>query len=240
MRRVRILPASKLAPNVTRIPAFRQSWAAKGRRRGVPRRRLLPFRRRWGMRADGRLYVGHELGEPALQGPEGRHPQLRPAVERHPRGVGLDPGRGQRRLVRDSLVLVRAQEAVLHHVHVALCGDHGPVLLDEDEDVRGDQEEDPRRHRRLPEERRLHGLALLEVWGDGLRALLALFLIDRHAAYAAFCTLPAFRQRVQTYSRRGAPPTSIRTFWRFGLKRRLVATIEWLRLCPNAGFLPHT
>ena len=27
----------------------------------------------------------------------------------------------------------------------------------------------------------------------------------------------------------------IRTFCRFGLNRRLVATIEWLRLCPNAG-----
>jgi hypothetical protein len=27
----------------------------------------------------------------------------------------------------------------------------------------------------------------------------------------------------------------MRTFWRFGLKRRLLAIIEWLRLCPNAG-----
>jgi hypothetical protein len=45
---------------------------------------------------------------------------------------------------------------------------------------------------------------------------------------------------VQTYSRRGDPATWIRTFWRFGLNRRLVATIEWLRLCPKAGFLPHT
>jgi hypothetical protein len=53
-------------------------------------------------------------------------------------------------------------------------------------------------------------------------------------------TLDAFRQRVQTYSRRGVPSTSIRTFWRFGLKRRFVATIEWLRLCPNAGPFPHT
>jgi hypothetical protein len=44
---------------------------------------------------------------------------------------------------------------------------------------------------------------------------------------------------VQTYSRRGAPATSMRTFWRFGSKRRLVATIEWLRLCPNEGPFPH-
>jgi hypothetical protein len=45
---------------------------------------------------------------------------------------------------------------------------------------------------------------------------------------------------VQTYSREGAPPTEMRTFWRFGLKRRLVATIEWLRLFPNDGPFPHT
>ncbi len=52
-------------------------------------------------------------------------------------------------------------------------------------------------------------------------------------------TFEAFRQRVHTYSRRGVPFTEIRTFWRFGLKRRLVATIEWLRLWPNAGPFPH-
>ena len=50
-------------------------------------------------------------------------------------------------------------------------------------------------------------------------------------------TLPALRQRVQTYSRRGAPPTEIRTFWRFASKRRLVATIECDLLCPKAGRL---
>src|SRR5581483_4274686 len=32
----------------------------------------------------------------------------------------------------------------------------------------------------------------------------------------------------------------MRTRWRFGSKRRLVATIEWLRLWPNAGPFPHT
>ncbi len=52
-------------------------------------------------------------------------------------------------------------------------------------------------------------------------------------------TLPAFRQRVQTYSLLGVEPTRIRTFWRFGSKRRRVATIEWLRLLPKAGFLPQ-
>ncbi len=57
--------------------------------------------------------------------------------------------------------------------------------------------------------------------------------------YSALTTLPAFRQRVQTYTRRGALPTRIRTFWRLGSKRRLVATIEWLRLLPNAGPLPQ-
>ena len=37
----------------------------------------------------------------------------------------------------------------------------------------------------------------------------------------------------------GVPPTSMRTFCRFGLKRRRVATIEWLRLLPNAGPFLH-
>ena len=52
-------------------------------------------------------------------------------------------------------------------------------------------------------------------------------------------TLPAFRQRVHTYTRRGEPPTTARTFWRLGLNRRLVATIEWLRECPKEGPLPQ-
>lgn len=52
-------------------------------------------------------------------------------------------------------------------------------------------------------------------------------------------TLFAFRQRVHTYTRCTRPSSSIRTFWRFGLKRRRVATIEWLREFPNAGFLPQ-
>jgi hypothetical protein len=64
-------------------------------------------------------------------------------------------------------------------------------------------------------------------------------LAPRAKPQAAFRTLPDFRQRVHTYSRRGVPPTSMRTFCRFGLKRRLVATIEWLRLFPNAGPFPH-
>jgi len=53
-------------------------------------------------------------------------------------------------------------------------------------------------------------------------------------------TLPAFKQRVHTYTRRGVPPSSIRTRCKFGSKRRLVATIEWLRLLPNAGPFAHT
>jgi DNA-3-methyladenine glycosylase I len=31
-----------------------------------------------------------------------------------------------------------------------------------------------------------------------------------------------------------------RTRWRLGSKRRFVATIEWLRLCPKPGFFPQT
>ena len=51
--------------------------------------------------------------------------------------------------------------------------------------------------------------------------------IGHAAALEALVTLPAFRQRVHTYTRlRGALPTMIRTFWRFGSKRRFVATME--------------
>src|ERR1044072_6740735 len=32
----------------------------------------------------------------------------------------------------------------------------------------------------------------------------------------------------------------MRTRWRFGLNRRLVATIDWLLECPNAGAFPQT
>jgi hypothetical protein len=42
----------------------------------------------------------------------------------------------------------------------------------------------------------------------------------------ALVTLPALRQRVHTYSRLDAPPTSMRIFCRFGSKRRFDATIE--------------
>jgi len=52
-------------------------------------------------------------------------------------------------------------------------------------------------------------------------------------------TLPALRQRVQAYTRRGAFPTTILTFCRFGSKCRFVATIEWLRLLPNEGPFPQ-
>ena len=44
---------------------------------------------------------------------------------------------------------------------------------------------------------------------------------------------------MQTYARVGDPFRITRTRWRFGLKRRLVATIEWLRLLPNDGFFPQ-
>src|SRR5215213_101118 len=41
------------------------------------------------------------------------------------------------------------------------------------------------------------------------------------------------------YALLATPSISTRTRCRFGLKRRLVATIEWLRLFPNDGFLPQ-
>src|SRR5437764_11244551 len=54
-----------------------------------------------------------------------------------------------------------------------------------------------------------------------------------------YTTLFRSRQRVHTYTRRGVPESMIRTRWRLGLNRRFVATIEWLRLWPNAGAFPH-
>src|SRR3954470_5192606 len=55
----------------------------------------------------------------------------------------------------------------------------------------------------------------------------------------ALVTRPLFRQRVHTYARVGEPLSRMRTRWRFGSKRRFVATIECERLFPNAGFLPQ-
>ena len=46
-------------------------------------------------------------------------------------------------------------------------------------------------------------------------------------------------QRVQTYARVAVPFSITRMRCRFGLNRRFVATIEWLRLCPNDGFFPQ-
>jgi hypothetical protein len=46
-------------------------------------------------------------------------------------------------------------------------------------------------------------------------------------------------QRVQTYARVAFPSRKTRTRCRFGLKRRFVATIEWLRFWPNEGFFPQ-
>ena len=56
----------------------------------------------------------------------------------------------------------------------------------------------------------------------------------------AFSTLPPLRQRVQMYARWALPAIRTRTFCRFGLKRRFVATIEWLRLFPKPGFFPQS
>jgi hypothetical protein len=58
-------------------------------------------------------------------------------------------------------------------------------------------------------------------------------------AQMAFWTFPAFRHRVQTYARCALPFKSTRTRWRFGSKRRFVATIEWLRWLPKPGFFPQ-
>src|SRR5690242_14637707 len=66
------------------------------------------------------------------------------------------------------------------------------------------------------------------------------FADGRGETQMAFWTLPALRQRVQTYARVALPFRSTRTRWRFGSKRRFVATIEWLRWLPKPGFFPQT
>jgi hypothetical protein len=44
---------------------------------------------------------------------------------------------------------------------------------------------------------------------------------------------------VQTFSRRGAPFTTARTFWTFGFHRRGVRRCEWDTRIPNPGFFPQ-
>src|SRR5688500_18662840 len=47
-------------------------------------------------------------------------------------------------------------------------------------------------------------------------------------------------QRVQTCMRLTAEPTITRTFWRFGIQRRLDTLWAWLTRLPNTGALPQT
>ena len=54
-------------------------------------------------------------------------------------------------------------------------------------------------------------------------------------AVAAFCTLKPLRHEAQTHARFMALPSWMRTFCRFGFKRRRVALKEWLRALPNSG-----
>src|SRR5438309_1277599 len=64
--------------------------------------------------------------------------------------------------------------------------------------------------------------------------------VGRSTSYAtALVTFPALRHRVHTYARWAFPFRRTRTRWRFGSKRRFVATIEWLRLLPKLGFFPQ-
>ena len=47
-------------------------------------------------------------------------------------------------------------------------------------------------------------------------------------------------QRVQAYTRRGAPLTSTSVFCTLGSQRRLVLRFEWLTLWPKVAPLPHS
>jgi hypothetical protein len=55
----------------------------------------------------------------------------------------------------------------------------------------------------------------------------------------ALTTFPAFKHLVQTYSLRFLPSTKIDTFWRLGIKSRLVCCMECDTLMPTTGFFPH-
>src|ERR1044071_8697058 len=57
---------------------------------------------------------------------------------------------------------------------------------------------------------------------------------------AAFSSLPERRQRVHTATCFARPFTSARTFWMFGLNRRLVTLLAWLTFWPAIRILPHT
>jgi hypothetical protein len=51
--------------------------------------------------------------------------------------------------------------------------------------------------------------------------------------------LPAFRQLVQTFTRRGAPSMIARTRWTFGFHRLGVRRCEWETRIPKNGFFPQ-
>ena len=77
---------------------------------------------------------------------------------------------------------------------------------------------------------RFAGLLAVRAPGDAVGHAIDPPFADAIAkAQTAFWTLPALRQRVQTYARVALPFKTMRTRWRFGSKRRFVATIEWLR-----------
>jgi hypothetical protein len=91
-------------------------------------------------------------------------------------------------------------------------------------DDRSDRERQVRA--RVPVGHRVHVQVVDPLPGSLDRAERTPRPVDELPSQTAFVTLPLFRQRVQTYARRATPSTSIRTRWRFGSKRRFVATIE--------------
>src|SRR5207248_10980958 len=76
--------------------------------------------------------------------------------------------------------------------------------------------------------------------GNGEGLLGQLDVASERAFTGTFCTLPAFRQDVQTRMRLGEPFTKARTRWMLGFQRRLVRRCEWLIDIPKEGCLPHT
>src|SRR5690348_1336972 len=172
--------------------------------------------------------AGHG-GEPAVAEGQGLRPAADGERRREPHHVAAVVD--ARDLAADLLLhMAQKDAAAAAHVEQAVVRAERERL----EDVR------PREVVRCRRAVRLPGLLAVRAPGDAVGHAIDPPFADAIAeAQTAFCTLPALRQRVQTYARVAFPFNTMRTRWRFGSKRRFVATIEWLRWFPKPGFLPQ-
>src|ERR1700682_1603205 len=85
----------------------------------------------------------------------------------------------------------------------------------------------------------LRASLLLNVSSDAPRNAGSQWSNSRLEAQAAFFTLPARMQAVQTRTCFLTPATTARTRFKFGFQRRRRVLLAWLITLPNAGPLPH-